>query len=118
MKHFRIFTTAVLASGLAAVAFAATHTLSGEYYIGGKTMVDPSENEKKDTHFRIFLNGASARDLYLAMKVRPVKDECLLDGSTTKFIGGTACTKHVNGKFECSFSVNIKAQRVESAYAC
>lgn len=118
MKHSRIVTIAVLASGLTAVAFAATHSLSGSYYIGGKTMVDPPENEKDDTHLRIFLNGASARDLYLAMKVRPINDECLLDGSITKFIGGTACIKHVNGKFECSLSINIKSQRVDSAYAC
>ena len=118
MKQFFILALAVLVCALANAAPATTHSLSGSYEIGGKTLIDPPENEAQDTHFRVYLTGKPAKDLYLAMHVRPVKDECLMDGSITKAIGGTACTKLSNGAFECSFSVNIKSQRVESASVC
>ena len=119
MNHSRALVVAVLALAVGGVAFASDHSLSGEYQIGGKTLIDPPATEAKDTHFRVFLTGPAAQDLYQAMKVRAVEDECLRDGSVTKFLGGTACTKLAKGgAYECSLSINVKAQRVESAYAC
>ena len=121
MKLSRISQTAlILFAIVVGVAFAGpSKSLTGSYIIGGKTLVDPPANEPKDTHLQIFLTGDSAKDLYQSMRVKPVADQCLLDGSVTKFLGGTACTMHVGGKaYECSFSVNIRSQRIESAYVC
>lgn len=119
MKHSHTLTVAILSLVVGTVTFAADHSLSGQYQIGGKTLIDPSDTEAKDTHFHVFLTDSAAQDLYQAMKIRPVKDECLRDGSVTKFLGGTACTRHAkSGAYECSLAINIKTQRVESAYTC
>jgi len=91
----------------------------GTYMLSGKTIIDAPDNEPKNTHFRIYLSGASAKSMYQAMKVRAVKNECLTDGSLSKSIGGTECIKSASGKvFNCSFAINIQTQRVEQASVC
>lgn len=49
--------------------------IDGIYAVTSRGYLDPSANEQKDSHFRIQLKGKSAKDLYAAMKVKPVIDE-------------------------------------------
>ena len=50
--------------------------IEGIYAITAENLIDPAENEQKDSHYRIQLTGASAKDLYTTMKTDPVDDEC------------------------------------------
>ena len=94
-------------------------TLTGTYAIAGKEAVDPPPDQPRDTHLQLYLSGNSARDLYKAMKVKAVPDECIGSGAQSKFEGGIACTMHAGGKeFECSLAIDIKNQKVDPVYAC
>jgi hypothetical protein len=119
MKRLCISTLMVFACLIPALALAASGSLNGSYELGGKTPIDPPDGEPQDTHLRLFLEGGAARDLYAALDVKAIEDECLADGSMTKSLGGIACTMHADGHtFECSFAVNIKSRTVEGASAC
>ena len=118
---YSLFLAAALCSCAVGLAVAASSpgVLTGSFIVSGKTVIDPPESEPRNTHLQLFLSGASAKALYAAMSVKPVEDQCLMDGSVTKFFGGTECTMHKGGKeYTCSLAINIKSQRVESAYAC
>ena len=109
---------------LAAVAVPAssqdgTKKLTGSYAIAGKEAIDPPPDQPKDTHLQLYLDGAAARDLYNAMKVKATPDECTGPNAKSKFQGGIACTMHEGGKeYECSFAVDIKNQKLEPVYVC
>jgi hypothetical protein len=119
MKRLCISTLMVFACLSPALALAASGSLNGSYELGGKTLIDPPDGEPQDTHLRLFLEGGAARDLFAALDVKAVEDECLADGSMTKSLGGIACTMHADGHtYECSFAVNIKSRTVEGASAC
>jgi hypothetical protein len=113
--------TATLAAALAAPASSQDpyRPLTGTYAISGKTAIDPPPDEPKDTHLQVFLTGAAARDLYQALKVKAVPDECVGPNASSKFSGAIACTMQAGGKeYECSFAVDLKAQKLEAIYAC
>ena len=118
-------TAAMLAATFAALLAAPASSqdpyqaLSGTYAVSGKTAIDPPPDEPKDTHLQVFLTGSAARDLYQALKVRPVPDECVGHNARSKFSGGIACTMQEGGKdYECSFAIDLKAQKLEAIYAC
>ena len=93
--------------------------LTGTYAIAGKEAIDPPPGQPTDTHLQLFLTGDSARELYQAMKVKEVPDECIGHQARSKFQGGIACTKHAGGKeYECSLAIDIKAQTLDAIYAC
>jgi hypothetical protein len=119
MKRLCVIALMAFTFSSATLALAATGSLNGSYELGGKTLIDPPDGEAKDTHLRLFLEGGAAKDLYAALKVQAIEDECLGDGSMTKTLGGIACTVHADGHtFECSLAVNMKSQAVEPASAC
>jgi len=94
-------------------------TLAGHYALAGATAIDPPPNEPRDTHLQLFITGGAARELYRVMPGTATPDECLGNGSMTKFHGGTACTMHQGGReYECALGIDIKEQRVVQAYAC
>ena len=109
---------------LAAVAIPAasqdgTKKLTGTYMLAGKEAIDPPPDQPKDTHLQLFLDGDAARDLYQAMKVKALPDECIGHGARSKFEGGIACTMHEGGKqYECSLAIDIKNQKLDAIYAC
>jgi hypothetical protein len=117
---------AVLAASLLLAVFAvpassqdAPKALTGTYAIAGKEAVDPPPDQANDTHLQLFLSGNAARDLYQAMKVMEVPDECIGHNAHSKFQGGIACTKHEGGKeYECSLSIDIKGQKLDPIYDC
>ena len=96
-----------------------TKKLTGSYMLAGKDAVDPPPGQPQDTHLQLYLDGDAARDLYQAMKVKAMPDECIGHDAHTKFQGGIACTMHAGGKdFECSFAIDIKNQKLDPVYDC
>ena len=84
--------------------------IEGIYAITPESYIDPSENEKKDSHYRIQLKGQSAQDLYLAMKAKPVIDECT--GGMAKNVSDMQCLYYkATNSYECHFSINISKQK-------
>jgi hypothetical protein len=113
-----LFCLTILAVG-AAASDPIYKKIEGEYKIAGRSILDPPENEPQNTHFKMYLRGTAARDLYRAMQVKPIRDQCLDDGSMTKIIGGTQCTYRMYSKsHECSLAIDIKRQRIENAIVC
>ena len=109
---------------LAAIAIPAASqdaqkALTGTYEIAGKDAIDPPPDQARDTHLQLFLTGDAARDLYRAMKVKEVPDECIGHNAHSKFQGAIACTKHEGGKeYECSLAIDIRNQTLDPVYAC
>ena len=93
--------------------------LAGSYLVGGEPSVDPAPGVAADTHLQVFLTGAAARDLYRALKVPAVPDECVGPDARSKFDRGIACTMQADGReFECSFAVDLRTQKLQANHAC
>ena len=91
--------------------------IQGTFAVTSATLIDPADTERKDSHIRIQLTGRTARDLFAAMKAAPVKDECT--GGVAKRIGEMQCVQfRAQGRYECSFSVDIMAQKIEYGVPC
>ena len=114
MRVILIFLTMVVSTS----AFSADwKNINGIYAVTSKGYIDPSEDEQKDSHYRIQLRGKSAKDLYTAIKVKPVIDECT--GGMAKNIGDMQCLYFKEGsKYECHFSIDIAKQKIEYGVAC
>jgi len=110
--------TGLLAMTVASIACSADwKEMDGIYAVTSEGYLDPSKDEQKDSHYRIQLKGKSARDLYMAMKARPVKDECT--GGLAKNIGDMQCLYFKeDSNYECHFSINIAKQSIEYGVAC
>ena len=95
--------------------------LSGVYTVWGETPFN-NENamhELHDSHYYVYLNGRSAHDLYMTMKIKPIKLECHGEGSLTKRIKNMSCSKLPKGKgYECAYAINVSSQKIENADAC
>ena len=91
--------------------------IEGIYAVTPEMYIDPGENELKDSHFRIQLKGQSAKDLYSAMKTKPVIDECT--GGMAKNIINLQCLYFkTTNTYECHFSINIAKQKIEYGVVC
>lgn len=109
----------VLAVFLTEASASEYQPLTGNYTIAGKTLYDPPSHEAKDTHIYFSLEGKAARDLYVSMKVKAVRDQCEDDGSMSKRIGEMQCTRSEGGKsYRCWFGIDIKTQRVVNGVVC
>lgn len=114
MKMIIIFLSVVVSP----IVFAADwNSLNGIYAVTSLGYLDPSDNEQKDSHYRFQLTGKSAKDLYMAMKVKPITDDCT--GGMAKNIGDMQCLYFKDGpKYDCHFSINIAKQQIEYGVAC
>lgn len=91
--------------------------ISGIYAVTAKSLIDPSEDEPMDSHYRIQLKGDSAKALYQAMKVAPQTDECT--GATAKTVGEMQCLSfEAGGTYKCDFSIDIATQRIVYGVVC
>lgn len=91
--------------------------LQGSYAITPENYLDPSDAERKDSHLRFQLTGRSARDLFAAMKVAPIKDDCT--GGMAKRVGEMKCVQFKEpGRVECSFSIDVMARKIGHGVAC
>jgi len=81
-------------------------------------LTDPAPEDKKDALLRLYLTGKAARDLFAALKVKPVKDQCFDDGTMTKTLGELVCAKHPKGSHECWIGIDLKSQKLAPAFVC
>lgn len=109
---------AIAASCLGAAASAADwKPLEGTYAVTARNYLDPAEDEPRATHFRVQLEGAAARDLYLAMPAEPKPDACT--GGLAKRVGEMTCTASAaESRYECHFSIDLRTQEIEYGVAC
>jgi len=105
-------------ASFAAIAHSAEwKAIEGIYAITAENYLDPATSEPSDSHFRLQLRGSSARELYAAMKIAPVADECT--GALAKNLGEMQCLYFKeNASYECHFSINLARQSVEYGVAC
>ncbi len=61
------------------LALSESSPLEGTYWIDGKFLSDPPDNQKKDTHIYFTIEGSSAKDLYQLIDVKPVLNKCGVD---------------------------------------
>lgn len=103
---------------MSTVAFAEDwKDVTGIYAITPEDYLDPPPGQKVDTHFRLQLTGDSAKDLYNAMSVEPIEDECT--GGMAKTIQQMKCLYFASDNtYECHFSINIAEQKIEYGIAC
>lgn len=93
--------------------------LTGEYSIGGKTVVDPPPGEPRATHLYFALIGNTARDLYNSMGVAATSDACGDPGALLKSVGDMQCTRTADGNsYQCNFAIDIARQRITGGGAC
>jgi hypothetical protein len=112
----RIVTLLLLAWGAAAAA-ADWRPLEGTYALTAKDVIDPPPEQPRDSHLRVQLTGAAARDLWAAMKVDAVDDECT--GAKARRVGDMQCLWFErDGTYECAFSIDVMAQRIEYGTPC
>ena len=91
--------------------------LDGIYAVTAHGYLDPATDEANDSHYRLQLRGGSAKDLYQAMKVAPMADECT--GELTKNIGQMQCLYDKRAdSYECHFSIEISTQTIDYGVAC
>ena len=83
----RLVAVAALLGGAGGVTMtgiaAQESSLRGNFHIGGKSMIDPPPNEPKRTHAYFAIEGASALQMYRAMKAAESED-CVNDGEHAK----------------------------------
>ena len=109
----RSLAVAGLLLAVVAPASSQDRPLSGTYAIGGESLSDAPPNEAKDTHLRLYLSGAAARDLYKVLKAKPMADECTGPNAHTKLDRGISCTMQAGGKeFECSLGIDLRTQKL------
>ena len=114
----RIVATLLLFTASLPLAAWEDKLLTGSYSIAGQTIVDPPVTEAPNTHMYFALSGASAQDLYNAMKVRAEPDVCR-GGGLTKSIGQMRCTRSATGRqFQCWFAIDIASQRITGGVVC
>ncbi|MEH6578573.1 MAG: hypothetical protein V7731_16040 [Amphritea sp.] len=115
MMRYLLLLTSLMLSQIAVSAD--WKKIDGIYAVTSEGYLDPAENEQKDSHYRIQLKGQSAKDLYLAMKAKPVIDECT--GSMAKNVNDMQCLYYkATNTYECHFSINISKQKIEYGVAC
>ncbi len=91
--------------------------LQGTFAVTAENYLDPGETERKDSHIRFQLSGRAAQDLFAAMKVAPVKDECT--GGMAKRVGQMKCLHlAAKGRYECAFSIDVMQQKIDYGIAC
>jgi len=85
----------ITAVGLLAVfcipAQAQTTKLTGSVSVGGLTTFDAPEDEPKNTHAGLVIEGPAALKMFRAMKTPAELDECLGEGWVSKFAGPMFC---------------------------
>lgn len=120
MKSVAICCLSLVSLGLVVVTSAQTAksgVLTGDYWVGGKTTIDPPRDEPNDTHLRIHLTGDSARTLYELMNSEPEVDVCD-ESRLVKRIATTACALLEGGSHECWLAIDVQRQELTSGWGC
>ncbi|MDZ7621289.1 MAG: hypothetical protein U5O69_02230 [Candidatus Competibacteraceae bacterium] len=118
----KIVYSIILITGLLSHVF--THAgdyqpLEGGFMVGGATLIDPSPQAPRNTHYYIQLTGKSAEELYRLIDASAQYDECLDDGSMTKQQGAIQCTVSQDKvSHTCYFAIDVNRQILASGAGC
>jgi hypothetical protein len=92
--------------------------LTGELFVAGATLVDPSPDEPTGTHAYLHLTGAAARKVFDTLKAKEKADACV-PGRRLKAAGPVVCS--VRGKTDdayCDFALDLTRGVIASGSAC
>jgi len=92
--------------------------LTGTYTLTPRSITDPKDDEKRDTHIRFYITGKAAADFYRSLPGKSKRDECFDDGTQTKAQGDFLCAKSPKGTHECWFGVDIRSQKLSPGFVC
>ena len=110
-------TMLLLAAALGAADAASWRDLDGSYAITAPDMLAPGPDAPPDSHFRLQLRGLTARDLYNAMQVAPVTDECT--GGRLKAAEDLRCVFFEDsGRYQCDFSIDLRDGSLDLGLPC
>ncbi len=116
MSRLLIFLFVVSGSGFAADSH---RDLSGKFGIGGETIIDPPQNEPKNTHIYFSITGEAAKEMIFMIKSNAVRDICLDDGTVTKFAKNIQCQFDPDrNRYACYFSVGVYSNEIGPGIAC
>jgi hypothetical protein len=119
MKSLALVIAVVAAASVLAASSPRERALQGSLEIRGATIIDPPEDEPKNTHAAFVIEGAAAKLLYDTIQAKPVEDECAGDGTLRKSAGKLSCYRRAEaGRYECDFAIDLKRQRIEAGLAC
>ena len=90
--------------------------INGTYAVGSATLVDPPPNEKKD-RLLLYLDGATAREMYDAMTAPARVSACDPD-LRTKTAGALECSRSKAGDYNCSVGVSLLQGTTVKASVC
>ena len=90
--------------------------LDGYYFIWG----DPIDknNSPGVEGVTLVLTGDAAKRLFIKAEAKAHYNECIDNGTLTKYIGNIECNESPNNEYSCSFSINTKDQKVYRAEPC
>jgi len=91
--------------------------LEGSYALTGSELIDPDPSQPQNTHLRLSLTGKVAQDLYQAMDVDTVIDECT--GLLSKSVRDMRCYfEKSDDRYMCDFSIDIAKQKIGYGLSC
>lgn len=116
MSVRRQWPVVLLCAPLSALA-ADWHALSGVYAVTAEHYLDPAPDDPPDSHFRLQLTDAAAKDLYLALPGKPEVDACT--GGLAKTVGDLQCVfLPAESRYQCAFSIDLRDGSVSYGVAC
>ena len=90
--------------------------LEGLLLIWGEQLPDAQYQDLDG--FSLFITGEAAERLYKKMKVKPIYDDCLSDGTYTKAQGVFSCRISPKKTYACSIGVSTKEGEIQEAESC
>lgn len=91
--------------------------IEGSYALTGSELIDPDPSTHQNTHLRFSLTGKVAQDLYQAMGVDMVIDECT--GLPSKSVRDMRCYfEKSDDSYMCDFSIDIAKQEIGYGLSC
>jgi len=115
----KILFTIILCSQATAFSGDLYKDFPGQYDIGGKTILDASEGEPRNTHIYFRIMGDAAKEMYSIIESEAVYDICIDDGTMTKSAGNIKCdfTPKENS-YICYFGVGINENSIDLGAVC
>lgn len=91
--------------------------IEGSYALTGSELIDPNPSAPQNTHLRFSLKGKTAQDLYQAMDVDTVIDEC--SGLPSRSVKDMRCYfEKSDNSYLCDFSIDIAKQEIGYGLSC
>ncbi len=112
----RVLLALLLMLGTAAAQPQQPQRMTGEFFLGGTTLVDPPENEPRDSHAYLTVSGAAARRIFDAMRVREVADACQ-PGRRLRRVGQLQCSVG-RAEAECRFAIDLRSGALAAGGPC